>query len=383
MNRFTWIILSALVLFQNPLSAEDALDKGLWWLYHAQYDKARESIAVHIQDHPKDPAGYFYLTAVDWWHLAQEIEYTYPEIQARMKENSQKTIETAERLFASSKDPKVKARACLYSGGAEGLWGRWLVTQKEWVDAYFAGKRGQKKLKQALKFDPELYDAYLGLGIYDYYTDTLSGMQAFVAFLLIRGDKERGLLELQRAMDKGERSQVEAMFFLVEIFTSEEGTPERALPLADALHKKFPQSPIMHLMEVSTLYTMKNWNAMLPEAEDFLKKSESETPWYTRHYINGARYCMGVAKLNGKKDFDGAEKDFGKIIAEADPKSRWGYFAQLRLGHIYDLRKDREKALAAYQVAKSGPDIWGLHHEAEKYIDEPFTFSTASAEKAP
>ena len=32
-------------------------------------------------------------------------------------------------------------------------------------------------LRQAIDLDPDLYDAYLGLGIYDYFTDTLPGVQ--------------------------------------------------------------------------------------------------------------------------------------------------------------------------------------------------------------
>ena len=136
----------------------------------------------------------------------------------------------------------MKALAYLYEGGAEGLKGRWLVTQKVWVKAYFRGKSGNHFLRKAVELDPELYDAYMGLGIYDYFTDTLPGVQGVLAYLFIHGDKDHGLKELQLAIDKGQRARVEAMVFLTEIYMAEEKTPEKAFPLAEALHKEFPRA---------------------------------------------------------------------------------------------------------------------------------------------
>jgi len=363
-----------LFLVAQAAKAEDNLEQGLWWLYQLQYDKARSNFDTYIKAHPKDPAGYFYLTATDWWHLAQDIEYDLPDVKEQLQEDSQQTIAVAEELYETTSDSRTKAKACLYRGGAEGLWGRWLVTQRQWVNAYFAGKRGHNYLKKALEFDPNLYDAYMGLGIYDYYTDTLSGVQAVLAALLIHGDRKRGLEELQTAIDKSPHARVEAMCFLVEIYASEENTPKKALPIAEALHKEFPQSPGMHLIKMSTLYIMKDWDAVLPEAEEFLRKAEEEKPWYTRKYVAPARYCLGVAKFFGKHDLDGALAEMDKIIGNTGDHSRWVSFAHLRRAQIYDLHDDRAKALTEYRIALTGPDMWGLRSEAEKHLREPFKF---------
>ena len=92
-----------------------------------------------------------------------------------------------------------------------------------------------------MELDPTLYDAYVGLGIYDYFIDTMSGVQAVLAAHLIHGDKARGLRELQLAIDKSQHARVEAMTFLIEIYNAEEHTPAKALPLAQAsAYKEFP-----------------------------------------------------------------------------------------------------------------------------------------------
>jgi len=70
------------------------------------------------------------------------------------------------------------------------------------------------------------------------------------------------------------------MMFLIEIYTSEENTPAKALPIALALHQEFPKSSVMHLAYVSVLYQMKKWSEMTDEAQIFLERSEREAPYY-------------------------------------------------------------------------------------------------------
>src|SRR6185436_15881562 len=102
-----------------------------------------------------------------WWQLAQQIDRDLPEVRANLEQDYQDTVRVAEKALESAKDDKTRAEAYLYLGGAQGLKGRWLVTQKQWLKAYRLGKSGHRMLQRALEKDPQLYDAYLGLGIYD------------------------------------------------------------------------------------------------------------------------------------------------------------------------------------------------------------------------
>jgi tetratricopeptide (TPR) repeat protein len=367
------VVLSSPVGAHEP-SPEAHLDHGLWWLYHLQYDKARADFDQYIASHPKDPEGYFYRTATNWWHLAQEFEYQLPVVQKQFLTDADKTIAVAHTLHDSTDDPKVRARALLYWGGAEGLRGRWLVTQRQWVSAYFAGKRGARYLRRAIALDPTQYDAYMGLGIYDYFTDTMSGVQAVLAALLIHGDRVRGLRELQIAIDKSEHARVEAMTFLIEIYNAEEKTPAKALPLARQLHNEFPKSPAMHLMLMSTLYVMKEWDPAVVEAKDILEKSEKEIPWYTKATVRPAQYCIGVGLLFGKHDLNGASEQLDKILSGKIDENRWVTFALLRQGQIYDLRGERDKAMTNYRQVLARLDTWESHREASLYLKAPFTF---------
>ncbi len=365
-------------LLVAPVRAEappegDKISQGLWWLYQLQYEQAHQLFEDYTKENPKDPSGYFYKTATDWWQLAQEFDYPLPEIQARLEADYQETIKVAKALMSSAEDSKTKAQACLYWGGAEGLKGRWLVTQKQYVDAYFLGKRGNKLLKKALRYDPELYDAYMGLGIYDYFTDTLSGVVRMLASLLIHGDRERGLQELQLAIEKGTHARVEAMIFLIEIYTFEENQPDQALPMTIELYKQFPQSPAMHLAYIMALYSMKNWKEMTPEAQKYLDRSEKETPYYSKKGIRPALYCLAMSALLGDRKPEKSMKYLQRIFDGGEDASRWVTFAYLRRGQIHDLRKERNLALADYKIVLNRPDFWGSRDEAKRSLTQPFS----------
>jgi hypothetical protein len=354
----------------NPTGT--ALDQGLWWLYHLRYDDARRLFDQYAHENPKDPTGYFYKTASDWWQLAQQFDRRLPEIEERLEKDYQDTMRVADALLESNPDDKTKALACLYSGGAQGLKGRWLVTQKQWVKAYFLGKNGHKMLKKALKYDPHLYDANLGLGIYDYYTAILPGIQGVLAALFIHGDRERGLKELQIAIDQGEHARVEGMMFLIEIYTWEEHTPQKALPIAQQLHQEFPKSPAMHLAEIIEYYELRQWAKLKPAAQDYLAKSEKEESYFPKEGVFPAWYCLGITALWGDHDLDTAERYMENILKDPEQTSRWVTFAMLRLGQISDLRGERGQAMAYYRQVLSRPDFWGSHRESSAGLKEPY-----------
>ncbi len=377
--KFASIFLGLVIFVLPPLQAQepppgDGLSRGLWWLYHLKYEKAHQIFNQYCQEHPKDPSGYFYKTATDWWQLAQQFDFDLPEIEKRLEVDFEQTVAAAEDLMDSAADDKTRALAQLYWGGAEGLKGRWLVTQKQWIRAYFMGKSGAHRLRRAVQYDPTLYDAYMGLGIYDYFTDTLPGVQGVLAALFIHGDKKRGLQELQWAIDKSSHARVEAMFFLVEIYTAEEHTPEKALPITHALRREFPASPAMHLAEVMTLFTMKDWDTMTVEAQSFLEKSEQEVPWFTREGVRPALYCLGAAALWNRHDSEACLRRMNHILNMGIDSSRWVSFAYLRRGQAYDLKGEREKALEDYHRVLDRADFWGSHQEARRYVKKPFSW---------
>src|SRR5262245_33845958 len=82
--------------------ASDPLSQGLWWLYQLQYKKAHSLFEEYSRTHPKDPAGYFYMTATDWWQLAQEFDHKLPEVEKRLETDYQQTVKIGKEMLGSA-----------------------------------------------------------------------------------------------------------------------------------------------------------------------------------------------------------------------------------------------------------------------------------------
>lgn len=357
----------------QPPAEADPISQGLWWLYNQQYDKARAIFAARAAATPKDPQGPFYEAATDWWQLAQTFDVAQPALEKRFAADTKETVRRAQAVLRNKPKTTVAAQAHLCWGGARGLEGRWLVAQSQWMKAYAAGKDGHKHLEKAVALDPQLDDAYLGLGIYDYYTDVLPGFMGAMSKLVMRGNSKRGLQELQRALAKGEHARTEARVFLIEIYTDEQHHPEKALPIAQALHQEFPRSPVMHLGLIHVLNEMHRWPEMKTEARRYLTNAEQKTPFYTPMDLLVGRYVLGLALLMGEQKTHDSRALFNQVIADStQAKSRWVTFAYLRRAQAYDLDHARVQAKADYQRVLKRPNIWDSHLEAHRGLKGPF-----------
>ena len=52
--------------------------------------------------------------------------------------------------------------------------------------------------------------------------------------------------------------------------------------------------------------------------------------------------------------------------------SRWGVWNELRLGQVYDLLGQREKAIQQYKYVLSFKDKWGFDEQAKALLKKPY-----------
>ncbi len=102
----------------------------------------------------------------------------------------------------------------LYAGLGYASRARLLGLRYEKMPVARAGVEARKHLLRCLELDPNMADAYLGLGLYNYYVDTLSALAKILRFFMgiPGGDKRDGLRQLEIASTKGELTQMEARF---------------------------------------------------------------------------------------------------------------------------------------------------------------------------
>ena len=89
----------------------------------------------------------------------------------------------------------------MYQGAAYGCRGLANLYRGRYVTSYFDGKKGAGLLKEAFDQDPTIYNAYFGMGQFEYYCGRLAGVLQFM--LALRGDEKKGLAMLATCADKG------------------------------------------------------------------------------------------------------------------------------------------------------------------------------------
>jgi hypothetical protein len=97
-------------------------------------------------------------------------------------------------------------------------------------------------------------DAYTGLGLYNYYADTLSALAKVLRFFMgiPGGDKKEGIRQLQIAAQRGTVTRAGARFYLARNLRTYDLDYTRSIEIMTPLVAEFPQNPIFQLIFADT-----------------------------------------------------------------------------------------------------------------------------------
>jgi len=118
-----------------------------------------------------------------------------------------------------------------------------LIVKKQ-MAALGLTKQADAEALKLLAVDPQAEDAYMALGAANYVIGSLPGYKrAFLWFGGVRGDRERGMEQLQRTADRGQYLRPFAKAWLALAYEREH-QPERARLLLTQLAAEFPANPL-------------------------------------------------------------------------------------------------------------------------------------------
>jgi len=208
---------------------------------------------------PEHPLGYLIEADVLWWNIyCKWSERKYNTIDAwshtRPADDdddadlalADKVASLAEASIAKSDTAEME----LYAGLGYASRARLLGLRYQKMPVARAGVEARKHLLRCLELDPDMVDAYLGLGLYNYYVDTLSALARILRFFMgiPGGDKREGLRQLEIASTKGELTQMEARFNMAKSLRNYDRDYARALQAAGPLVKEYPKNCIFLLL---------------------------------------------------------------------------------------------------------------------------------------
>ncbi|MHB0995147.1 MAG: tetratricopeptide repeat protein [Elusimicrobiales bacterium] len=350
--------------------------KGIDAIYAVDIPEAVKNFSAALEKYPAHPYPHFGMAMTKWATLEYLEDESDPKLEKEYEAMTDAAIEIG-KAWLKKHPGDANANLCL--GGMYGLRARLAVLQHRWIKAYFDGRKALSYTRKSVKIDPELYDAYLGLGMYEYYAGTLHGVIKVLAKLLMKGDARKGIEMLETCKEKGYFNALAAKLLLIEIYTTT-GSPyvdsQSAVKWSKELRAAYPNHPQMHFVEIVSLYEDKQYAESRREAMDYLKAVNEGRAPYRRRYLPRVLTAIATTYLVENK-YDEAADYFARAAAtlKDDPKAhpaRWGVWAIVRLGNVHDLKGLREKALGYYREAAAYKDEWGFSESIERYIKRPF-----------
>jgi len=225
-------------------------------IYSGRFDPAITQAQTLQREQPQHPLGYMLEAEAHWWEvwcLAAEHKYgmTLPRHKDKQPSDHAYLELTAksESLATESLKQHETPEMHFYAGMAEAQAARMYSLRGENRATARMGVRAREHLLRALALDPSLADANLGLGLYNYYVDTLSAIARMLRFFMgiPGGTKEEGIRQLRQAMERGQLTPALARFYLAMDLHNYDQKYEQALQLIKPLVDAYPDNAIFLL----------------------------------------------------------------------------------------------------------------------------------------
>jgi tetratricopeptide (TPR) repeat protein len=238
--------------FTLPSETPAILDR----IYSFDLDGAIEA-AQHLQnEQPDHPLGFLLEAEAMWWRTwctSADFKFGMTDARRRPKRESDRRYTELSTKALSLAEAHIKqsesAEMQFYAGMAEASLARLYALRGENRNAARSGVRGREHLLHAKTLDPDLADADFGLGLYNYYVDTLSAIARILRFFMgiPGGSKQDGVRLLERAISEGVLTSNVARFYLALNLHRYDQQYEKALSTLAPLVEKYPANPLFQL----------------------------------------------------------------------------------------------------------------------------------------
>jgi len=234
---FIFVLVFSVMVQAGPDKIKQVDKQIMNHLFNAELNQADSLINLQISKTPDQPKYYVLKASYHFYSRYFTQGLDRDSVLQLIVDNSQKAIELGEQLEETT---EIK----FYLGSAYGYLSRALVMQREYWDGYWMARDCRNYLNEVLDEDPSYADAYLGLGVIEYFTGIqYTGFYNFLVwFIGMSGDRDKGLEYFTIVEEKGELFKNEAGLILGTLYGGNENDQIRALEFVTKSMKKFPQN---------------------------------------------------------------------------------------------------------------------------------------------
>jgi tetratricopeptide (TPR) repeat protein len=257
-SAITFVVsVAAIPVRAGSLTLPSEATQAMTLMYDGDPDGAIV-IAQKLQlSQPDHPLGFILEAEAEWWKTfcaSSEIKYGMVDAWKRGKKPedeaylalADKAIELAQAQIAKSDTAEMH----LYAGAGYALKARLLGLRGEHRAVAHAGVSARTEFLRALEIKPDMADATAGIGLYNYYVDSLSSIVKMLSIFMgiPGGNKQEGIRQMQIGMDRGVLLAVDTRFYLAKNLRKYDQQYEQAVTVGQPLVEQYPNNPIYLLL---------------------------------------------------------------------------------------------------------------------------------------
>jgi len=373
---FLLLVVVNTVLAQNyNWVRHDSLVKaGVNQIYGIEFDQAEKTFDIVTKEYSTHPSGKFFKAMITWWRILLDLDNE--SLDERFYNQLEECIDICDNILDNN-DKSVDAM--FFKGGALGFRGRLLAIRESWFKAALDGKDGLALVFKSYEANPKNVDVQLGFGIYHYYADVIPqkypAVKPFMVFFP-KGDKAKGLKELENVAINGRYARLEARYFLMTLNFQFEDNMNESRKWARILLDDFPNNPNFQKYFGLTFVKENNYTEAVKTFRDIYSKCKAGMPGYNKRFEREATYYIGMDfKLKEKVDSAAVYFEKSEILSrELDKEKESGFLINtvFYLGMLYDQMGKRDKAIKYYNETLQLRDRNDSHKFAEQYLKTPY-----------
>jgi hypothetical protein len=216
------------------------IKKGVDYINNFQFDKA-DNIYSNLQlKYPDHPITYLFGGLITYWK-------NYPLIPSKPEHVSfENHLKTCIDLSEKTVEPDNEAEYLLIDMCSRGLLLEYYANNDLSMDIIPLAKETYHGIRRAFDFTAIYSDFYFFTGLYNYYREAYPEAHRFyksLAFLFPKGNKDKGIKELQIAANNSIFFKAESSSLISWIYISYENIYQKALNYSKSLYELYPENP--------------------------------------------------------------------------------------------------------------------------------------------
>lgn len=345
MKKINYISIVLFLLFSTGFSqqvTDKQIQVGLDKIYNFNWEDGFKAFNTIIKKSPDDPRGYHYKSIIFLWYYLGNLQETNLDSFTYF---SDKSLELANLKLTQKTTAELKylIGSIYYNKSiAEARSGNYL-------QALWTSNQMKSNLEEAVKLRPDLYDAFLGLGLYNFALSQIPSTLEWAANLVgITADKELGLTFVNKTVQKGKFSKIDAQYYLSQLYSRVVVDHPAAKELLSNLVKRYPKNLLFNFSLAWIEYELNDLSSAEKHLRFVINADDNLYPFV----VSNSNYLLGNVFF-ARNQFDSARvyyNNYLKLAVNDDYKG----FVNMQIGLCLEISGNRKEAVKYYDKSSDG-----------------------------